>query len=206
MLAWLSVWSEMQTCIWPSWCHCHLLSLAPVKSRLVLPFWYRLTQVVPDKRPLNGCVCVCVCVRAHVCTHVCVCAEWEKFLFNQIRLRIIGAIIWPNTDRLHLIAVMWCDVVIIVDIIYVCSNLSLSQTSFRSTLHYLKEFSYWWTYSGPLFIISIIATCVQIFFQNNCVYVLGIYWNFKWTNSIRPQFITFMLPTNFGLCICANFM
>ena len=40
----------------PSWCHCHSLSLAPVKSRLVLPFWYRLTQVVPDKGPLNVCV------------------------------------------------------------------------------------------------------------------------------------------------------
>jgi len=25
-------------------------------------FWYWLTRVVPDKRPLNGCVCVCVCV------------------------------------------------------------------------------------------------------------------------------------------------
>ena len=36
------------------------LSLASVKSRLVLPFWYRLTQVVKDKGPLNGCVCVCV--------------------------------------------------------------------------------------------------------------------------------------------------
>ena len=31
------------------------LSLAPVKSRLVLPFWYRLTQVVLERRPLNGC-------------------------------------------------------------------------------------------------------------------------------------------------------
>ena len=61
VLAWLSVWSEVQTCIWPSWCHCHSLSLAlaSVKSRLVLPFWYRLTQVVPEKGPLNGCVCVC---------------------------------------------------------------------------------------------------------------------------------------------------
>jgi len=58
VLAWLSVWSEVQTCIWPSWCHCHSLSLALVKSRLVLPFWYRLTRVVPDKRPLNVCVCV----------------------------------------------------------------------------------------------------------------------------------------------------
>jgi len=27
---------------------------------LVLPFWYWLTWVVPDKGPLNGCVCVCV--------------------------------------------------------------------------------------------------------------------------------------------------
>ena len=47
---------------WPSWCHCHSLSLASVKSRLVLPFWYRLTRVVPEKGPLNGCVCVCVLV------------------------------------------------------------------------------------------------------------------------------------------------
>jgi len=52
VLAWLSAWSEVQTCIWPSWCHCHSLSLASIKSRLVLLFW-----VVPDKGPLNG-VCV----------------------------------------------------------------------------------------------------------------------------------------------------
>ena len=38
------------------------MSLASVKSRLVLPFWYRLTWVVPEKGPLNGCVCV-ICVR-----------------------------------------------------------------------------------------------------------------------------------------------
>ena len=24
------------------------------------PFWYRPTWVVPEKGPLNGCVCVCV--------------------------------------------------------------------------------------------------------------------------------------------------
>ena len=60
VLAWLSVWSEVQTCIWPSWYHCRSLILAPVKSRLVLPFWYRFTWVVPDKGTLNECVCVCV--------------------------------------------------------------------------------------------------------------------------------------------------
>ena len=59
VLAWLSTWSEMKTCIWPSGCHCHSLSLASVKSSLVLPFWCRPTRVVPDKGPLNVCVCVC---------------------------------------------------------------------------------------------------------------------------------------------------
>jgi len=57
VLAWLSVCSEMQTCIWPSCCHCHSLSLASVKSRLVLSFWHRLTWVVLDKGPLNVCKC-----------------------------------------------------------------------------------------------------------------------------------------------------
>ena len=45
VLAWLSVWSEVQTCI----CHCHSLSLASVKPGLLLPFWCRLTRVVPKK-------------------------------------------------------------------------------------------------------------------------------------------------------------
>jgi len=30
-------------------------SLASFKSRLVLPFWYKLTQAVLEKRPLNRC-------------------------------------------------------------------------------------------------------------------------------------------------------
>ena len=29
--------------------------LLPHLNRLVLPFWYQLTQVVLEKRPLNGC-------------------------------------------------------------------------------------------------------------------------------------------------------
>jgi len=53
VLAWLSVTSEVQTCIWPSWCHCHSLSFASVKSR----FFYRLTRVVLEK----GCVRACMC-------------------------------------------------------------------------------------------------------------------------------------------------
>ena len=30
VLAWLSVWGEVQFCIWPSCSHCHILSPAPV--------------------------------------------------------------------------------------------------------------------------------------------------------------------------------
>ena len=76
VLAWLSVWSKVQTCTQPSWCHCHSLSLASVKSRLVLPFWYRLTRVVPDKGPLNGCVCVCVCATGGVIVSSAFCTSY----------------------------------------------------------------------------------------------------------------------------------
>ena len=72
VLAWLSVWSEVQSCVWPSWCHCHSLALASVKSRLVLPLWYRLTWVVPDKGPLNVCVCVYVCMYVRIWN----CCRW----------------------------------------------------------------------------------------------------------------------------------
>ena len=60
VLAWLSIWSKVQTCVWPSWCHCHSLSLASAKSRLVLPFCYRPIQIVPDKGLLNGCLLVAI--------------------------------------------------------------------------------------------------------------------------------------------------
>ena len=55
VLAWLSVWSKVQTCI----CHCHSLSLASVKSRLVFPFLVPAHPGCPGQGPLNGCVCVC---------------------------------------------------------------------------------------------------------------------------------------------------
>jgi len=37
-------------------------SVASLKSRLVQPFWCQLTQVVLEKRPLNGCLSVCLSV------------------------------------------------------------------------------------------------------------------------------------------------
>ena len=32
-----------------------LINFASLKSRLVLRFWYQLTQIVLEKMPLNGC-------------------------------------------------------------------------------------------------------------------------------------------------------
>ena len=48
---WSSVWSEVQTVCS---CHCHPQTPSSLAS-LVLPFWYRLIQVVPEKRSLNRC-------------------------------------------------------------------------------------------------------------------------------------------------------
>jgi len=36
---------------------CQLISLAHIINRLVLPFWYWLTRIVPEKGPLSGCEC-----------------------------------------------------------------------------------------------------------------------------------------------------
>jgi len=58
VLAWLSAWSEVQTCICPIGCHCHSLSPDSVKARLILAFWYWLSRVVLSK---GHYVCVCVC-------------------------------------------------------------------------------------------------------------------------------------------------
>ena len=62
MLVWLSVYSDSADCL-------HMVELMPVhsktssflasfKSGLFLPFWYQLSQVVLEKRPLNGCTSV----------------------------------------------------------------------------------------------------------------------------------------------------
>jgi len=59
VLAWLSVWDKMQICVWPSWCHCHSLSLASVKSWLVLVLAHPGNPGQgPEGRKMDVCVCV----------------------------------------------------------------------------------------------------------------------------------------------------
>jgi len=61
VLAWLSVWSKVQTCIWPNWCHCDSLSLASV-IQIGFTFLVPAYLGCPGKGPLNRCCCCCVFV------------------------------------------------------------------------------------------------------------------------------------------------
>jgi len=56
VLAWLSVWSEVQTCMWPSWCHCH--SSVSCFSKIQIGFTFLVLAHLgsPGKGPLNRCV------------------------------------------------------------------------------------------------------------------------------------------------------
>ena len=100
VLVWLLVWSKVHTCIWPSWCHCHSLSLASVKSRFVLPFWYQLTRVVPDKEPLNGCVCVIHVLGAWL-------ADQQIYLcYHTFQLKCNTQITWKNKNS-HGCCTVW---------------------------------------------------------------------------------------------------
>jgi len=56
VLAWLSVWNEVQMiCIWSSWCHCHPHAsyLAAVKSRMVYTFLLPAYPGCPGKNSVK---------------------------------------------------------------------------------------------------------------------------------------------------------
>ena len=62
MLVWLSVWSKVRTCIWPSWRHCHSLVSCFSKIQIGSTFLVPADLGSPGKGLLNGCVCMCVLV------------------------------------------------------------------------------------------------------------------------------------------------
>ena len=106
LLSWLSVWSEVHTCIWPSWCHCHSLSLATVKSRLVLPFWYPLTWVVPEKGPLN----VCVLQQSGLMQELLQCYQLSKTVFfGPPCIYSTVAAVWANASVLMLLCLQFAE-------------------------------------------------------------------------------------------------
>ena len=77
-VTWLSVWSEVQTFIWPSWCHRHSLSLASVKSRLVLPLAHPGS---PGQRAVKRCVCYFYSVILSFC--------WCAFVLSSLHCPLV---------------------------------------------------------------------------------------------------------------------
>ena len=75
--------------------------LASVKSRLVLPFLYWLTWVVPEKGQLDGCVRVCVYIHTYIHTSSQPCNE----LPAQLTDSLVG--VWPEFNVLHLPTLVW---------------------------------------------------------------------------------------------------
>ena len=65
----------------------HMAQLMPLplavsccsKIQIGLPFWYRLTRVVPEKGPLNVCVCVCVLAKGIICLNLAL-DEWDLII------------------------------------------------------------------------------------------------------------------------------
>jgi len=62
VLAWLSVWNEVQTCIWPSWCHCHSVSRF---SKIQIGFTFLVTAdlVSPGKEAVKRVCVLCLVIR-----------------------------------------------------------------------------------------------------------------------------------------------
>jgi len=54
-----------------------------------LPFWYRMTRVVPEKGPLNGCVCVCVRLLWVVCLFAEVIVETGRSVDNVVHHELL---------------------------------------------------------------------------------------------------------------------
>ena len=74
VLAWLSVWSEVQTYIWPSWCHCYSLFIASVKSRLVFTFLVPAHLGSPGQGLFNWFVFCCCCTPN---INICYCGQFR---------------------------------------------------------------------------------------------------------------------------------
>jgi len=132
-------------------------SFASVKSRLVLPYWYRLTQVDPEKGPLNVCVfnyfVLSLLVTSiffiflsnlscHISTSVifCYCFRyWNVYIFCLPQLWFFGK------------TLLGC-----------CENQRV-----RNCWHYLSSECYWGMTDVESFQIRLVNSCGRCFQDSN---------------------------------------
>ena len=108
VLAWLSVWSEVQTCIWPSWYYCHLLTV-PCFSKIQIG----CTFLVPAYPGSPGHMCSSKVVRpfwtdssaSDAISSCLFCIPWVQFLLPAVLYSIWQLVFlsWLHTQfRQHL--------------------------------------------------------------------------------------------------------
>jgi len=70
------------------------------KIQTGLPFWYRLTWIVPDKGPLNVCVCVCLPLYFTFYALPCMC------VFRELQKKLQKVFRPAGTPAEHVMAVL----------------------------------------------------------------------------------------------------
>jgi len=85
MLAWISVWSEVQViCIWSSWCHCHPIICCFIKIQIGLTFLVPAYPRCPGKEAIKWTVCrriqyLLQSVIRHASQKYCMPYQWLDF-------------------------------------------------------------------------------------------------------------------------------
>ena len=74
------------------------LSLALFKSRLVLLFWYRFTQVVLEKRPFMGVVVVVIAAANYYTSTSTTSTSTSSYYITGYLLQYAGLYVWRLTD------------------------------------------------------------------------------------------------------------
>jgi len=127
------VWSEVQTCIRPADATANSLSLASaVKSRLVLPFRYRLIWVVLEKGPLNVCVCV-----YHAALDLC---RWCTICLRYLFFFRIAYAYWNYSSRWIVTCSTWNGVGMRAAISWISSR---NMIAFSQFTRYIKHSTGW---------------------------------------------------------------
>ena len=83
----------------------HMAQLMPLpltfscfsKIQIGFTFWYRLTRVVLDKGPINGCVCVCVCARSCLWNYT----SHLHQIFVHVTYGRGSVLLWRRSDTLY---------------------------------------------------------------------------------------------------------
>jgi len=147
-----------------------LSSSAVLKSMMVLPFWYWLTQVVLEKSPLNGW---CYCNTSGMFTLFCGALHFSRcpshfWLGDMEGMQSVKIMATCWTGEITL---LWCDAVVVVNIIYLFKFIIVIITSmhskfFRFCLADRKEIWSVETFSIFQRIAGIVASTISTFNQS----------------------------------------